>query len=219
MFAIHRTLGFQALVLNSFPVEDFLPGVAFEEDTKNLFLLTRDCVGKYKFVELEDSFVYADGSEGSEKARKNLRPKGLKRPGVVEIVKTSSKKWKIGGLLSFCPAGGLRRSFRDEDEDIITEQDWIEENNFVSHGFTEWSNSEEPDCEDFDDVDEEDQDDSDEIKGDSNVEKLGVESRVVITFYKDRFVYKEKAVNTRKCSNCKSNCSYEYKIEACFVKI
>ena len=183
--------------------------MGFAEDTKNLLLLTRECVGKYKLMELEDSLVYADGREGSEKTRKSLRPKGLKRPGVVEIVKKSSKIWKIGGLLSFCPAGGLRHSFIDEDEDKITEQDWIEENNLVSHGFTEWDK---PDSEDFDGDEEAGQDDS-------NDKKFGVESRVVVTFYKDWFVYKEKAVNTRRCSNCKSNCSYEYKLEACFAKI
>jgi len=213
-----RTLAFQSLVLISFPIEEFLPGVGFEEDARNLLLLTRECVGKYKLVELEDSLVYADGTEGSEEDEKNLRPKGLKRPGVVLIVKTRLKKWKIGRLLTFCPAGCLRHVDKSEDGDKMTEQDWIEGNNLVTHGFIEWGRSEETDNEDADDNDEGmDQDDTDDKKGDSDEEKFGVESKVVITFYEDRFVYREGAVNTKKC--CKKNCSYEYKIEASFTKI
>ena len=79
--------------------------------------------------------------------------------------------------------------------------------------------SEETDNEDeADDNDEDlDQDNIDGKKGDSDKEKFGVESKVVITFHEDRFVYRERAVNTRKC--CKKNCSYEYKIEALFSKI
>ena len=189
--------------MNTFPVEEFLPGEGFEEDARNLLLLTRDCVGNYKLIELEDSLVYASGTEGSEKARKHFRP-WMNHSGVVKVDKTSAKKWEVDGLQSFCPAGCLRHVYIDEDENKVTDQDWIEGNNLVTHGFIEWGDSEETDCEDHEE--EEAQDDSDVI----DKEKVGVEHRAVITFYKENFVYKE---------SYKENCSYEYKIEASFAKI
>merc|ERR1712096_278349 len=129
---------------------------------------------------------------------------GMKLQGVVKVEKTSAKKWEIGGLHSFCPAGCLRHVYIDKDEDKITQQNWIEGNNLVTHEFMEWVDSRETDSEDYDE--ENAQDDSDDIVK----EKFGVESRVAISFYNDKFVYKQRSLKTEKC--------FEYKIEASFAK-
>ena len=186
--------------------------MGFEDDARNLLLLTRECVGNYKLMELEDSLVYADGTEGSEEDRKEFRP-WVKRRGVLKVDKNSAKKWRIGGLNRFCTAGCLGFVYMDEDEDKGTDQHWIEGNNLVTHGFME-----ETDCEDHEE--EKAQDDSDVKEGDIgeegddiDKERFGVEHRAVISFYKDKFIYKENTMI--RCETF----SYEYKIEASFAKL
>ena len=148
-------------------------------------LLTRDCVGNYKLMELEDSLVYQDGTEGSEEDRKKFQV-WMKRPGVVKVDKASAKNWEVGGLDSFCPAGCLRNVVY-KDEDKVTVQHWIEGNNLVTRRFLERVDSE---------------------------ETVKFEFRVVITFYKNKFVYKKRSsITTNGCENG------EYKVEASFAKI
>merc|ERR1719186_1943718 len=96
----------------------------------------------------------------------------MKPQGVVKVDKTSPKKLEIGGLHSFCPAGCLKHVYIDEDK--ITQQNWIEGNNLVTHEFMEWVDSGETDSEDYDE--ENAQDDSDDF----DKEKFGVESRAKI---------------------------------------
>eukprot|EP00092_Neocalanus_flemingeri_P015310 GFUD01016558.1.p1 GENE.GFUD01016558.1~~GFUD01016558.1.p1 ORF type:complete len:230 (-),score=55.57 GFUD01016558.1:169-858(-) len=133
-----RSLGFQSLVMNTFPVEEFLPGETFQDDARNLSLLTRDCKGKYRLVEFEDSLVYADNTEVSEEEKKDMRSEVLNNRDVVEVLKMSSKSWKINGLCSFNLAGCLRHV-----SDKITSQEWIEGSTLVAHDFLEWDYSEE----------------------------------------------------------------------------
>ena len=61
-----RLLAFQSLVVNSFPVDQFLPGKGYAENARNLRLLTRDCVGRYKIVKQEEFVVNSAGQEDSE---------------------------------------------------------------------------------------------------------------------------------------------------------
>ena len=177
-------------------------------------LLTIDCEGDYKLVSFEDSLVYANGGEGSEEDKENMRGE-VNSPGIVNVVKNSSNNWEIGELVEFSPAGCLRHVFSCGSGEI-TDQDWIEGNQLVSHQFGEWDYSDDETVVEDIEGKEMTKDDS-EDNGIVKV-KFGVETRVVVTFYQDKFLYKERVVNTRKCSKC-DNCSYEYKANALFAKI
>jgi len=214
-----RSLAFQSLVLQCFPVDkfnEFLPG--FEEDARNLRRLTKDCEGKYKLVSFEDSLVYANGGgEGTEDDKETMRGE-VNSPGIVNVVKNNLNNWEIGEIVEFSPAGCLKHVFRCGGDGIaeITDQDWIEGSKLVSHQFHQEEYSD-------DEADGEDDEDKKMNRDDSEEEgldkvKFGIESRFVVTFYQDKFLYKERVVNTRKCTRCEE-CSYEYKIKAIFAKI
>jgi hypothetical protein len=109
-------------------------------------------------------------------------------------------------LIDFSPAGCLRHVLDVEDDDVgvseITDQEWIEGSCLVIHRLLKWDFS-------GDDTGSEDQGKSEE--------NCRVESRIVVTFYQGKFIYKERVGNTRKCTKCRS-CSYVYSVEAWFSK-
>jgi len=193
-----RSLAFQCLVLNSWPVEEFLPGEGYQDDASNLRVLTGDCGGEYIMTRFEESFVSGDGSEGTEVDKKNVRSVEHTNVGdTVRVVKSSQKKWEIEGLIDFVPAGGLRRVFYWEEDDgavsEITHQQWIEGSSLVSHIFKKLE---------------------DDGRSEGN---FGVDNRVVVTFYQGKFIFKERVAHYRKCTRCRS-CSYVYTVEASFSK-
>jgi len=202
-----RSLAFQSLVLNCWPVEEFLPGEGYQDHYNNLRLLTRDCEGEYIMTRFDESFVYEDGSEGTEVDKKKVRD-NTKVGDIVRVVKNSHKKWEIGEIIDFSPAGCLRHVFDLEDDEAgvseITEQEWIEGSSLVFHRFMKWDYSRDDTA-------------SDEDVG-KREENFGVASRIVVTFYQDKFIYKERVANTRKCSKC-GGCSYVYSVDAWFSKI
>merc|ERR1719233_417833 len=206
------TLALQRLVLSNLPTEEFVPGEGYSHQARSLRLLTRECVGEYQMTGMEETFVYGDGIEGTDKDKESVRADEL-NTGVVQVIKPSRREWEIGDLLRFSPGGCLRHVFRDErNTDVmeITAQDWIEGSSLVCHTFTEWL---------YTDEDEEDSSDGDETSKGKVVnsgeatsvhkDKFGVDFRVAVTFYQDMFIYKEKVVNTRRCTTC-NNCSYKY---------
>ena len=216
---LFRTLALQSLVLNNWPIEEFLPGDGYCHQANSLRILSNECVGEYQMTGMEESFVFWDGSEGTEEVKKSVRGDEL-NTGVVEVAKPSNREWVIGDLISYSPGGCLRHVYGDEENTEvleITDQEWIEDNSLVCHRFSEW---------DFTDTDDED------IIDGANLEKVvssgeaicsskykyGVDFRVAVTFYQDMFVYKERVVNTRRCSSCKNNCSYTYNATAWFMK-
>ena len=195
-------------MLNCWPVEEFLPGEGYQDYDSSLSLLTRDCEGEYIMTSFEENFVFGDGSEGTEVNKKNVRAVDHTKVGdIVRVVKTSHKKWEIGGLIDFTPAGCLRHVLDVEDDDVgvseITDQEWIELSSLVIHRFLKWDYSGD------DTVSEEDDGKSEE--------NCRVDSRIVVTFYQGKFIYKERVGSTRKCTKCRS-CSYVYSVSAWFSK-
>ena len=110
---LFRTLALQSLVLNSWPIEEFVPGEGYSQQANYLRLLTKECVGEYQMTGLEESLVYGDGMEGTDEDKESFRPYDL-NTGVVQVIKPSSREWEIGDLLRFSPGGCLRHVFRDE---------------------------------------------------------------------------------------------------------
>ena len=106
-------MAFQSLVVNCWPVEEFLPGKGYQEDARNLKLLTRDCVGEYRLIRLIDSAVNSEGQDLSEEVKKDLRDR-TPIDDVVNIVDTSSFYLEIGGeVFNFVLEDGY---LRDESE-------------------------------------------------------------------------------------------------------
>merc|ERR1719318_2229455 len=75
----------QSLVLNNWPVEEFLPGEAsrgggrqLREQREWLRLLTKECEGTYRCMSLKESFVFGDGTEGSEEDKENEQREWLR---------------------------------------------------------------------------------------------------------------------------------------------
>eukprot|EP00092_Neocalanus_flemingeri_P099618 GFUD01127105.1.p1 GENE.GFUD01127105.1~~GFUD01127105.1.p1 ORF type:complete len:234 (+),score=70.89 GFUD01127105.1:51-752(+) len=190
-----RSLAFQFLVVNmdTFLIEEFLPGEGYEEEVRNHRLLTRDCVvGKYSLVSMNDSCIFADKTEATEEEKiKNFREEALNNWGPVEVVKMRANEWEMKGLFDFSPA----RYFKHVK--LQQSQEWIEGTTLVFH------------VEYPEEVDGE--------EGENVEEKFVAESRVLVTFFKDQFVYEERAVKRRK-SKCESY-SYEYNVEAWYAKI
>eukprot|EP00092_Neocalanus_flemingeri_P083178 GFUD01104358.1.p1 GENE.GFUD01104358.1~~GFUD01104358.1.p1 ORF type:complete len:242 (-),score=60.62 GFUD01104358.1:54-779(-) len=204
-----RNLAFQTLVLNTFPVEEFLPGEGYREDASNLRLLTRDCVGMYRLVSMKDSFIYADKTEASEEKKTFFRREVLNTMGPVEVLKTGAKDWEMNGMLSFNPAG-FRRSVRSAQSEL-TCQAWIEDSTLVIHrsavDYSKGVNAMRNNGVVGNDVDIKDE------------EKFGVDCRHLVTFFKDQFVYEETTVSRSKCKCKCEDCYYEYKAEAWYAKM
>merc|ERR1719402_991896 len=213
-----RTLALQSLVLSNWPTEEFVPGEGYSNQAKSLRLLTNECVGGYQMTGMEESLVYGDGIEGTDEERETFRGDDL-NTGVVHVAKPSSGEWIIGDLISFTPGGCLRHKFRDEENtDVweITDQEWIESSSLVCHRFSEWQYTDEEDITDCDDTSKDEVTSSGEATP-ARKHEFGVDFRVAVTFYQDIFIYKERVVNTRRCTAC-HNCSYTYSITAWFMK-
>eukprot|EP00092_Neocalanus_flemingeri_P020778 GFUD01022514.1.p1 GENE.GFUD01022514.1~~GFUD01022514.1.p1 ORF type:complete len:259 (+),score=64.77 GFUD01022514.1:55-831(+) len=215
-----RSLAFQSLLITAFPADQFLPGEGYngyEDDARNLRLLTRGCVGVYRLVSIEDSMVYVDKTEASDDEKKDFRESALNGP--VEVLKPSAKEWEVGGLRYFNPAGCLRHACKcvaSGDSELV--QMWVEENTLVLDHFMEWDYSEEMDSDEDGNVDGENNVMEENGDGIGEKGKFGLKTRVLITFFENQFVYQERSVNTRKCKNC-TGCSYEYKAEAWYAKM
>ena len=204
-----------------------MPGEGYQDQARNLRLLTRDCEGEYEMARLEENLVFGDGEEASEEEKKGVRAEVLnkKSSSILRVVKPSMSEWVIGGLADFSIGGCLRHVFDADGCDLleITDQEWIEGSSLVSHSFSEWDYSE-----DDDDDSENENGDKKEIvnnefvmNNESEVDfiknKFGVDFRIAVTFSQDMFLYRERVVNTRKCTKCK-NCSYIYCAKAWFIK-
>merc|ERR1719233_887783 len=161
-----RSLALQRLVLSNLPTEEFVPGEGYSHQARSLRLLTRDCVGEYQMTGMEETFVYGDGVEGTDKDKESVRADEL-NTGVVQVTKPSSREWAIGDLLRFSPGGCLRHVFRDQGNTDVME--WIEGSSLVCHRFSEW------------------------LYTNEDEDKFGVDFRVAVTFYQDMFIYREKA--------------------------
>merc|ERR1719318_711631 len=135
----------QSLVLNNWPVEEFLPGEAsrgggrqLREQREWLRLLTKECEGTYRCMSLKESFVFGDGTEteGSEEEKENERAEGLQSDELVEVSRPSTGEWEIGNLGSFQLGGCcLRHVFLLEEKVVL--QEWIEGSSLVAHCFSE----------------------------------------------------------------------------------
>ena len=92
-------MAFQSLVVNCWPVEEFLPGKGYQEDASNLKLLTRDCVGEYRLIRHIDSAVDSEGQDLSEEIKKDLRDRIPIDDvvNIVNIVDTNNFSLEIGG--------------------------------------------------------------------------------------------------------------------------
>jgi len=211
-----RTLALQNLVLNNWPIEEFVPGEGYSHQANYLRLLTKECVGEYQMTGLEESFVYGDGIEGTDEDKEIVRADDL-NTGVVQVTKLSSGGWKIGDLLSFSPRGCLRHEIRfDGDTDVMKKfalQEWIQGSSLVWHRFSECYYTDKEDSNtDGDDV----INDKIFINGE---DKLVVDIRVAVTFYQGMLIYKERVVNNRRCTTCNNNsCSFKYSVTAWFLK-
>ena len=67
---LFRTLALQSLVLNSWPIEEFLPGEGYSYQARSLRLLTRECVGEYQMTGMEETFVYCAVSKALIRIRR-----------------------------------------------------------------------------------------------------------------------------------------------------
>ena len=204
-----------------------MPGEGYQDQARNLRLLTRDCEGEYEMARLEENLVFGDGEKASEEEKKRVRAEVLnkKSSSILRVVKPSMSEWVIGGLADFSIGGCLRHVFDADGGDLleITDQEWIEGCSLVSHRFSEWDYSEEDD----DDSENENGDKKEIVNNEfvmnneSEVDfiknKFGVDFRIAVTFSQDMFLYRERVVNTRKCTKCK-NCSYIYSAKAWFIK-
>jgi len=213
-----RSLAMQSLVLNNWPVEEFLPGEAgssgggkqLREQREWLRLLTKECEGTYRFMSLKDSFVYGDGTEGSEEDKENERAVGLQSDELVEVSRPSTAMWEIGHLCIFQPWGSLRHVNLLEYEDEVvskkmTVQEWMEGSSLVVHCFYE-------ECDQSEDANKVCREAKSEVDVKKN--KLGFDLRISVTFCQDVFIYKERRVNTTK----NHSDSYTYSALACFTK-
>ena len=212
--------------MNSWPEEEFLPGEGYQDQARNLRLLARECEGEYQMQRLEESLWFGDGEEASEEEKKDVRADDLNSTSstILRVVKPSMTEWVIGGLADFSLGGCQRHVSGAEDDNVleITDQEWIEGSSLVSHRFSEWDYSGEETESDIDIGDKRNIGNYEFMKNnESKVEfikdKFGVDFRVAVTFDQDMFLYRERVVNTRKCTKCK-NCSYVYSAKAWFTK-
>merc|ERR1719392_625342 len=118
-----RALSLQALVHTNWPLEEFLPGKGYEDQANSLRLFTRDCFGHYEMAGSEVSFVYEDGSEGTNGEKEALTACTEK---LVEVTKPSNREWEIGGIfLYYICEESLRRVYKREKGKHALQQ-WIE---------------------------------------------------------------------------------------------
>ena len=73
IICLSRSLAFQSLVLNSWLVEEFLPGEENDDDARNLRLFTRDCEGEYKLTSFEEELFLANGRVATEDDKMFMR--------------------------------------------------------------------------------------------------------------------------------------------------
>ena len=176
-------------------------------------------MGRYKIVKQEE-FVVNSAGQDSEELKNIFRGVELPSTAVVKIDQTSEFHLEIGTRRNRLFYFKFGRFFRGSDEgkivDIlrgecngghfadVTVQDWIEGSSLVSHVFIERDC-----CLDKMDCEEEE-------KREEN--KYEVEFRIVVTFCKNKFVYKRRAVYTSKCNVC-GDCCFDYKMVAVYHRI
>ena len=110
----------------------------------------------------------------------------------MRVVKSSAKNWEIGDYIDYNPVGCLRHvdivDTKDGDGGMgkITEQEWIEGSSLVNHMFME---------RDYLEDNIEGKENVKEIMNNGNgldTKKFGVDSRIVVTFYQGKFLYRER---------------------------
>ena len=88
-------------MLIRWPIDEFLPGVGYEQEAKNLQLFTRDCFGVYNLIHLEDSLTYDDGREVSEVDKKVHRPLKVNSHSVEVVEPEGMFEWSVLRLYHF----------------------------------------------------------------------------------------------------------------------
>ena len=193
------------LLGDSRSLEEELPGQGYNAIVRSMRLLTRDCMGNYQRTGLEESLVYHDAREVDDWDLDDVRPFALTYNDIMQVVKIDDGRWLIaksinghetmGALVMYNAggAGGMLRHHQDDGdrEDVFYQrQHWIVGSSLVqqlkNREFDDFFGHEEYD------------------------------SRQVVTFGHNMFLYQEKGVFT-----CKSGMedSYTYRVKAWYKKV
>ena len=195
--ALIRSLAMQQLVLDNIcPLEEELPGQGYSDEVWSMRLLARECVGEYQLTELEDSLVYDDAREVSDRDLAYWRKAGLYEGSLVQVTKTSDGKWMIGNLVCYSLGGELLRQWHDIPLPVYSfchTQHWLDGSSLVRQYF---------------------------MKKTSCIGRGETDCREVVTFGHNIFLYQEKNVYTWKsCMNNAHFYSKTHRVKAWFRKM